>query len=97
MEGELDNERVLLQQILDWCLKRRACWGAVCVTEDGQRLDWGQAVCYLYYGPGWNDEDLETIPNDIARALDAWDDEAPPAWFVLPARLRAEREGEHDE
>ena len=49
--------------------------GGIFITKEGKKLDWGQAFCYIAYGPEWNEhlkkeniytpssEDIEIVKN----------------------------------
>ena len=41
--------------ILDWIKRMSDKFGGIVYTKDGQKFDWGQALCRERWGKNWNE------------------------------------------
>jgi len=80
-----EQQRVIW--VLDWTSRMTQRFGGTCYEKNGKTWDWGQALCRLCYGEGWNnyitEHNIETPSRgDIEKAKE-WEAGKNPDWFDL--------------
>ncbi len=85
------EEQSRVRWVIDWTSRMAKRYGGTVYDKNGQRWDWGQALCRECYGEDWNNEierlDIETPSlEDIDRAK-RWEAGELPEWFLNKPKM----------
>lgn len=81
-----EDQKRIIKDVLSWTVRMGDKYGEKVFSNDGDELDWGQALCREIYGKDWKNymsENGITIPEqkDLDRA-NQWEiSELHPEWL----------------
>jgi len=78
------EHKIVILDIFEWVKRMTEQNGSVVYAKDGEKLDWGQALCREQFGTDWKHYMMEnniSIPTkvDLERALE-WENGNIPDW-----------------
>ena len=69
----MDNTKI----VIEWIGRMSRKYGGTVTTNDGEKLDWGQALCRARYGKDWNkittEEGIEEPDDEAVTIAMKWE------------------------
>ena len=72
-EDLLLKEEARINWVIDWITRMARKYGGVVYEKDGNRWDWGQALCREVYGKNWESLVPESPPLEDIEIAKGWE------------------------
>ena len=73
--------------LVEWCNRMSKMHGSIVYDKNGDKLDWGQAICREWYGENWKELVDDNIPIEqlkkVVKRADEWEKGSIPDWVDI--------------